>query len=272
MTQNSSPRVKFFVYVVESPSAQDFYHGRSEGEMLKQILQLHGIPCVTRCAVSKEAFVAALSIGVHEVMQQFPDFLPILHISAHGHSEGIELSVNDLIKWQELKDILKPINQALSNCLVVCMSSCRGYAGSRMAMWTYEQELPFFAIVGNSEDPTWADTATGYTCFYHQLAKGSFVTEAVEAMRVASGNQTFFSTTAENARAGYIEYLNQIDTVTARQRIEDAPNSMGLTKFGTWGPQNAAGGSAIRAEQGMKLSALSTIGLSDKKSKQQEIQ
>ena len=252
MSRNRSPRTKFFVYVVESPSAPDLYHQRGEGDLLRQILCLNGIPCITRCAVSREAVAAALSLGIHEAMQQFPDFVPILHISAHGYSEGVELSSGEHVTWAELKEFLKPINRALSNCLLVCMSSCNGYAGSRMAMWPQEQELPFFAIVGNSDNPTWAETAAAYTCFYHRLANGDFVVEAVEAMRIASGNESFYSTTAEDARAGYMEYLKQVNVAEVRQQLENNAYPPGAAKFAKRGDLvNERGGPQVAREPGL---------------------
>src|SRR5258705_8448442 len=82
----------FFVYVVESPSAPDIYHGRSEGGLVVNALGLDAIPCVSRTAINREAFVAALRIGLTEAMKEFPGRYPILHLSAHGSNEGIQLS------------------------------------------------------------------------------------------------------------------------------------------------------------------------------------
>ena len=40
MTEFSQAELKFFVYVVESPSAPDLYHGRSEGTLVAQAAAL----------------------------------------------------------------------------------------------------------------------------------------------------------------------------------------------------------------------------------------
>ena len=82
-------RLKFFVYVVESPSAPDIYHGRSESFLLQQAIALNGIPCIARYAINKEAFYAAIRSGLSEAMAQHPNLLPIIHLSAHGDSHGI---------------------------------------------------------------------------------------------------------------------------------------------------------------------------------------
>ena len=84
--------LKFFVYIIESPSAPDLYHGRSEGNRIAETLKLDRIPCVSRIVINKDAFLAALRLGLPESMKEFEGQLPILHLSAHGSAIGIELS------------------------------------------------------------------------------------------------------------------------------------------------------------------------------------
>lgn len=62
--QATPPKFEFFVYIVESPSASDLYHGRSEGGLVAQAIGLDLIPCVARTAINTEAFTAALRIGL----------------------------------------------------------------------------------------------------------------------------------------------------------------------------------------------------------------
>ena len=54
-------RLKFFIYVIESPSAPDLYHRRSESDMIEQAVGLNGIPSVARMAISREAFEPAMA-------------------------------------------------------------------------------------------------------------------------------------------------------------------------------------------------------------------
>ncbi len=53
-------RVNFFVFVIESPSAVDLYHRRSEGEIVRQAVELNGISCIVKTAIALEAFNACL--------------------------------------------------------------------------------------------------------------------------------------------------------------------------------------------------------------------
>ena len=221
MTLPPEKRLKFFVYVIESPSPVDLYHRRSEGEIIQQAANLNQIPCLVKTSINFEAFEAALKIGLKEAMDSLPNLIPILHISAHGFSEGIQLSNDEIINWNDLKALLRPINQALNNSLLLCLSSCKGYMGVRMAMNTDEIDHPFYAIISNGETPLWSDTAVAYSTFYHLIAKGHFIIDAVKAMQVASGNNSFWMRTAEDAKKTYLEYINDVNTEQAQQQLEE---------------------------------------------------
>jgi len=214
-------RIKFFVFVIESPSAVDLYHRRSEGEIVRQAVELNGIQCVVKTAISPQAFAACLKIGLSEAMSEMPGFIPLLHVSAHGDTNGLQLSDGYLMSWQELKELLRPVNQALNGSLVVCISSCKGYSGIQMAMYPEEVDYPYFAIIGCGAEPTWGETAVGFATFYHHLWRGEHITAAVNAMCVASGNEAFFLEHAEWTRQTYIEYLNTVNPATAQANLED---------------------------------------------------
>jgi hypothetical protein len=202
---------KFFVYLIESPSEVDIYHNTSEGILLSQSLGLQQIPCSLRTAISQSAFEAALKIGLEEQMKIFPNFLPIIHISAHGNQEGIALSNGNLIAWGNLREDLLPINRALGNVLLLCMSCCHGYSAIRMTMEIGKTEHPFFCMVGPYGTTTWSETAVAFSTFYHLLAKEYYVREAVDAMKVASGNNSWVHTTAAKEQKDYIEYAIKSD-------------------------------------------------------------
>jgi len=224
----------FFVYIIESPSAVDLYHQRGEGGVIQQAVRLNQLQCVHRLAVNRQAFEASLQIGLTEAMAATPNSIPILHISAHGFSEGIQLSSEEIIDWSTLKELLTPINKALEGNLIICMSTCEGYSGSRMAMLSEPDDFPFLALIGNGSKPTWPETAVAFSTFYHLLANNRYVTDAVDAMRVASGNDRFFVTTAAESRQSYLDFIAQVDPSEAREEIEgqsEAGPSNDMEKF-----------------------------------------
>ena len=150
-------RFRFFVYIVESPSAPDLYHGRSEGTLVAQAVALDTIPCVTRTAIDPGAFTAALRIGLPEAMKAYPHLLPILHVSAHGGRDGLQLSNGELVTWHDLRSLVEPINASLEGTLILCMSACEGYAACQMAMRDGDDPHPYMGLVGNYGKPTWSD-------------------------------------------------------------------------------------------------------------------
>lgn len=223
MTETEASKYIFFVYIVESPSAPDLYHGRSEGERVASTLRLDSIPCVTRTAINSEAFVAALRIGLPEVMKQFPGRYPVLHLSAHGSDAGIQLSSGSVVSWSELRELLVPINESLEGALLLCMSACEGYHACQMAMQVGETSHPYFVMVGNFGKPTWSDTAVAYLTFYHLLAKGRTIPAAVEAMSEASGDDNWTVETADESKQAYIDFLKaQTTPAEAQEQLEAA--------------------------------------------------
>lgn len=218
-------RMKFFVYVIESPSPVDLYHRRGEGEVLRQAIALNQIACTLRLAINLEAFAAAIRVGLTEAMDENPNLIPILHISAHGYSDGIQLSSGEILQWHELRQLLVPINKALGGSLILCMSTCEGFSGTRMAMREDSTDHPFYAIVGNGSKPTWPETAVGFATFYHLVANGRYITDSVGAMRIASGNDDFFVTTADESRRSFLEHIRRIDAEQVKEELEQSAES-----------------------------------------------
>jgi hypothetical protein len=184
MAEAESEMPGFFVYVVESPSAPDLYHGRSEGSVVTDALALDGIPCVTRIAINAVALLAALKVGLPEAMKIHPERIPILHVSAHGNTTGIQLSSGEVVDWSSLRDLLVPINESLSGSLILCMSACESSYAAVMAMEADDVPHPFLAMVGHGGKPTWSDTAISYLAFYHLLSKiGHFTRRLLQCGR-----------------------------------------------------------------------------------------
>jgi len=215
-------RLKFFVYVIESPSPVDLYHRRSEGEIISQAANLNQVSCEVKTAINLESFEAALKIGLKNTMDELTGLIPILHISAHGDSDGIQLSSGEIIDWETLALYLRPINEALGGYLLLCLSCCEGYAGIRMAMTLEDNYHPFFAIVANAEKPQWSDTAVAYSAFYHLITKGHYLQDAVKGMQAASGNDRFWVETAEGARTSYIEHVSTLNSEQVQEQLEQA--------------------------------------------------
>lgn len=205
----------FFVHVIESPSNFDLLDGRTEGRILLEALRLGDIPVWYNLVTDRETFYAALADRLSEAVKQIGK-PPTIHLSVHGNEHGIALTNGEFINWSELRQALLPINHAIQSALLVCISSCFGSSGCRMAMYE-SQPLPFFAIVGHDEKAFWSDAAIGFTTFYHHLTKGANFEDAVHAMRIASGDHRFSFHLGQSVQQDWSTYLANIQL----QQLQD---------------------------------------------------
>lgn len=199
---------EFFVYIVESPSADDLLHRRLEGHALTRGLEISGIGSIRHTAVSKEAFLDAL--GERRLGMALQDLgeIPILHLGTHGTEDGIPLPDGEFVDWEELKELLLPLNALLRGGLIVCVSACRGF--ERLSRVLRKGGLPVFGLIGNAGAPPTGNEAVAFAAFYHRfLVKGADLHTAVEAMRAASGDEGYRAILAEEAKRDYLTAFRQ---------------------------------------------------------------
>jgi hypothetical protein len=177
-----------------------------------------------------------LSVGLSESMKVFNELTPVIHISAHGSQEGVQFTTGESITWDELRLWLKPINKALNGMLLLCMSSCHGYSGIRMAMDLHDEADPFLALIGNGRTPTWPETAVAFTTLYHLLGNGHYLKNAVSAMYIASGNPEFYLQYATQSKQSYTDYLNNLNLITpvAAERVLEEQKSEHPAELKKW--------------------------------------
>ena len=199
---------KYFVHIIESPSANDLLNGRTEGRLLTETLSLSKIISFYNLTVDYSSFLEALGPRLYEAMLENAG-VPILHFSTHGNEEGIKLTNNVFLKWHELRELLLPINKALNGGLIICMSSCSGFSGCRMAMSLDAKLPPFYGLIGPNTTPTWSETAVAFVTFYHLLFNGRTVSQAVEAMCTASGKNDFKVGSGDKARQAWIDVIKE---------------------------------------------------------------
>lgn len=197
--------IPYFVHIIESQSSNDILEDISEGLVLTKSLSLANISSTYNLATNRTTFETSLGKRLNDFALENKG-LPILHFSAHGNNNGIALTCGEFLGWDELRELLVPINAAMQGSLIVCFSSCSGFTGCKMAM-TNDGKLPFFGLVGHPGKPDWSDAAVGYIAFYHHLFKGKTMHESLEAMKTASGDTGFQVATGEEARRTWIEYI-----------------------------------------------------------------
>lgn len=193
--------------MIESPSSLDLLDDRTEGRVLKETLKIAGIPYWYSLVSDRRMIQEALGNRLLEACR-YHNKLPILHLSMHGSEEGVTLTNDEFISWSDLREELLPLIRAMDGSLLVCMSSCFGTSGCRMAM--YEDDEPhFWALVGNSESALWSDAAIAYASFYHLFFKGLKIEVCVESMKVASGDHNFMLFMGDKMKAYWETYVKE---------------------------------------------------------------
>jgi hypothetical protein len=184
--------IQAFVHIIESPSAADLLTDQIEGRALCGALQIARIPHRYNLASNLETFRLALSERLIQAIHEFESDRrkPILHLSMHGNEQGVGLTDSSFLSWSDLQRELQPLLNAMQGGLLICMSSCFGSSGCRIAMHD-SKDHPFWALVGNSSSVEWSDAAIAYITFYHHFFKGRDIDHCVMNMRVASGDNNF---------------------------------------------------------------------------------
>lgn len=178
-----------FVHIVESPSSVDLLDGRTEGRSLWESLRLAEIPAWYCLATDWRTLHDSVGQRLLQAWREF-NVPPILHLSMHGDERGVGLTNGQVLTWDQLRYFLHPLFDAMNGGLLVCLSSCHGSHGRRMAMCS-ETDATFWALVTNHGQVSWSDAAVGYISFYHLLFRGLPVEACVSSMKVASGNHEF---------------------------------------------------------------------------------
>lgn len=184
----------FYVHIVESPSPADLLDGRTEGRALCSFLDIAEIPYYYNLAVDKTQLSVAMTDRIISGGQFF-ELPPILHFSAHGNDQGIQLTnqreAGLLITWAELSSFVKPIHQVITGGVGVCMSSCGGAHGQKMAQVILPKDVPFAWIVGTPTAVEVRDAALAFGVFYRGFQRGESGDRLLAAVRAASGVDAF---------------------------------------------------------------------------------
>lgn len=214
-----------FVHIVESPSPTDLLNDQIEGRALCGALQLARIPHVYNLASNRETFRAALSERLVQALNTpaLHGLRPILHLSMHGNDSGLGLTSGEFMSWEDLHTDLAPLLNAMNGGLLICMSSCFGLSGCRMAMNTTADQ-PFWALVGNSHSVDWSDAAVAYITFYHQFFKSTQLDDCVRIMGEAAGDQNFLHLPGHAVKQSWIATMSRTTaTALANAILSSAP-------------------------------------------------
>lgn len=199
------------VYVIESPSPEDMFARRDEGEALAGTLRLAGIEVHYFAAVNEEMVEAAFEEIPNHIKERadWAVAMPWIHFSAHGHEEGLELTDGQILDWGKLTRLLEKLHQAIGPVQLpaeyiqtmpkaaLSLSSCGAFEHYRQSV---EGRLPVQSLIGTDRDVGWCQSLIAFSTFYYQaLFQRTGVIRAVEIMNIAasdgSGKEPIFRST-----------------------------------------------------------------------------
>jgi hypothetical protein len=136
------------------------------------------------------------------------DSAPLLHIEAHGTSEGIETASGELLTWRDFKQELVAINAATRMHLLVVLAACKG-------VWLMQaiqpvDRAPFAIMIGPNRIVHDWEIAAATIAFYKSLLTARSLQAALDAMNGAIGpdEHPFVAIPADGAfRTVYQRYL-----------------------------------------------------------------
>ncbi len=148
------------VFIIESPSATDFYLDRLDGRAARDVLKLENTQVAYRVALDKKK----LFMGIKEAARLEFD---VLHLSCHGDDVGIQLSDMSIIDWLELVDLLDVFATPQR---ILVMSSCAGGSiGLTKAL--VNQDTIFGWVFGAVKNIGFTDSCLAWSILYRLLEK-----------------------------------------------------------------------------------------------------
>ncbi|TXH72844.1 hypothetical protein [Thiobacillus sp.] len=216
-----------FVYVIESPADADLLDGRTEGKSLCEAFQLADIPYSYSLVTTPKTLEESLGPRLIKALSHFNQ-PPILHLSMHGNDEGVALTNGEFLTWANLRKLLTPLTNTMEGGLLICMSSCFGSSGCRMAMHE-DTDHPFWALVGNSQTALWSDAAVAYITFYHLFFKGVSVEQCLERMRSASGDNNFMVFSGLSIKANWASFMEGSRRASMVQALRNYSSTVGTS-------------------------------------------
>jgi len=189
------------IYLIESPSPDDLYCGRNEGDALARTLSLGEIDVQYYLATNDEQFERAFDdIAIRfNSLEDSAIKMPFVHFSAHGREDGFDLTDGDYFPWEKFTRKLHYLSDVVGTLnlpppfppnlprINVSLSSCSAFRNYRP---TIEKDFPFQLLVGPNVDIGWCQALIGFSTFFYQafVQKNSFET-ALKSMNIAAASE-----------------------------------------------------------------------------------
>ena len=156
---------KYTIVIVQSLKEKDLKTGQLLYDNLSSSLPIKYLDTFVKFYDVKNK--KELSAIFHKIYNEIEEGEIItLQIEAHGCEEGVGLASDELVTWEQLFGIIRPINIKMLNLLMVCMSMC--YGGAWISHLEPEKRAPYRAFIGTGSKIKAGVLLDGFTAFYEK--------------------------------------------------------------------------------------------------------
>ena len=192
------------IYIIESPSFMDIFENRSEISALSDMLNLANIENQVYKVSDRETLELAFKSIADDFNSLSKKIVVNIHFSLHGSEDGIALSDNTIIEWEEFSKIIKELNEAIGyirlgdkriSFLALNFSVCNGFSARKIE--EYSSDQLFYSLIGPTQTVSWADSLIGFAVYYHNLLKKNvIVKKAIENVNLILNENDLFKVIA----------------------------------------------------------------------------
>lgn len=119
---------------------------------------------------------------------------PLLHFEGHGGELGLEMANGAGVTWNEIKNELIPLNEAMGLNLMLVLAACHGATFIR-AMSTIER-APVWGVIGPTSSVEAGEIQSAFGAFYAAMFRGEGTSAAIKALN-ENGGVKYYRTSAE---------------------------------------------------------------------------
>ena len=164
---------------------------------------------------------------------------PIIHFETHGSPDGIWLSNDEVVNWNELQKIFIKLNLLSENNLFITMATC--YGGYIYKAISPRDRAPFWGFVGAFEEVYPDEILFNFSSFYEEFLKSLDFNKAQEALNnsitpTSAISKFKFQNTSDGFQKAYDNYEKKyLNPTVFEQRLNIlACQAMSYKEFKGW--------------------------------------
>lgn len=142
--------------------------------------------------------ISSLKAGITHVLDEIQcnGLQPWIHQEAHGLSDesGFQLASSEQYSWDQLKELITPINISMGLNLVLVLALCFG--GSFASAIRTIDRAPVLGLIGPKREVTIGELEKGFPAFYRTFFESLSFNKAIEVLNSSAPN-LYYRTIAE---------------------------------------------------------------------------